>query len=58
MSQRDDDAGLTVELAFVGWHLSCRDPHVLPGGELRQCRRLVGHCGQHASGFGAGRERW
>lgn len=49
-----DDRALDLEFAFTAWPESCRDPYPT----LQQCRRRAGHEGQHAAGFGAGRNRW
>lgn len=49
-----DDRALDLEFAFTTWQESCRDPYPT----LQQCRRRAGHEGQHAAGFGVGRNRW
>lgn len=49
-----DDKRLDLEFAYVTWEDSCRDPHP----SFRQCRRLIRHEGEHASGFGRHRLRW
>ena len=52
------DTDLDREFAFTPWRGSCRDPHLTPGGEPRECRRPAGHAGPHASGYSPHRERW
>lgn len=50
-----------TEMAWTTWGESCRDAAVTPEGDLRQCRRRVGHPtddGGHASGFGERLRRW
>jgi hypothetical protein len=46
------------ETAYTTWGESCRDPHITPAGDLRQCRRRAGHDDLCASGFGSGYEEW
>lgn len=52
------EADLDREFAFTPWRGSCRDPHLTPAGEPRECRRPAGHAGPHASGYVPHRERW
>jgi hypothetical protein len=42
---------LSAEMAYVSYHDSCQDPCVDATGWLRECRRLRGHDGQHASDY-------
>ena len=49
---------LTLEMAWTPWRDSCRDPHITPDGDLRQCRRRRNHDDEHASGFGPLMRRW
>lgn len=48
------DERLDLEFAFITWQDSCRDP----SPTLQQCRRIRGHAGPHAAGFGSGRNQW
>lgn len=48
------DTALDLEFAYTSWRDSCRDLYSL----VQCCRRLRGHDGDHASGFGAARRRW
>ena len=49
-----DDARLDLEFAYVSYADSCKDLY----SPSYYCRRLRGHDGPHASGFGSSRMRW
>jgi hypothetical protein len=54
----DDDDAVARELSWTSWGSSCKNPAVTPDDSLRQCRRLAGHPGDCASGFGTNLRRW
>lgn len=41
---------IETAMAYTTWDQSCKDPHLTPGGDLRECRRPNHHPGAHASG--------
>lgn len=54
MSNEIPDSALDIEFAYTSWRDSCRD--LLNPAQC--CRRLRGHTGSHASGYGSTRVRW
>jgi hypothetical protein len=48
------DKRLDLEFAYTSYQDSCRELH----SPHYCCRRLAGHDGDHAAGFGAARIRW
>ena len=48
------DQQLDLEFAYTTYGESCRDLH----WPFYECRRPVGHEGDHAAGFGEKRVRW
>lgn len=49
---------MEAELAFTTWDMACKDPAVVGGGDLRECRRPKNHEGRHASGFRSNYREW
>ena len=52
------DAMFDLELTFISWTDSCKNPLLTNDGDFRQCRRALGHEGEHCSGFRSARVRW
>ena len=53
-----DQEAVQKEMAYTDLHGSCKDVHVTPTGELRECRRAKRHTPPHASGYGTRHEQW
>lgn len=52
---------IETEMLYTTYGESCKDLHVTPEGDLRECRRTRGHWTEGtecASGFGRGLVRW
>lgn len=46
------------EMAYTTYTESCRDAHITPEGDLRECRRMKRHALPHASGYGTRHRQW
>lgn len=57
-TERDVQDAIQREMAYTTYAESCKDPHITPDADMRECRRAKRHAPPHASGYAKYHVQW